>query len=41
MIRLAPELIGSADFPCGFCRHRCARRNAGKYCRLAAFLRLL
>ena len=41
MIRLAPELSGSADFPCGFCRHLCARRNARKYCRLAVFLRLL
>jgi len=33
MMRSASELIANADFPCGFCRHHCARfdgRNIAK-----------
>jgi hypothetical protein len=41
MMRLASELIANADFPCGFCRHRCARFDGGKYCRIALCTRLL
>jgi DNA polymerase III epsilon subunit-like protein len=41
MMRLASELIANADFACGFCRHRCARFDGGKYCQIALCTRLL
>jgi len=37
---LASELIANADFPCGFCRHRCARFDGRKYCQIAPCTRL-
>jgi hypothetical protein len=41
MMRLASELIANADFPCGFCRHRCVRFDDRKYCQIAQCTRLL
>jgi len=40
-MRLASELITNADFPCGFCRHRCACFGGRKYWQIALCTRLL